>query len=109
MSQLLRVAIDGNICSGKSTCLELLKKMGYSTYIDRSFRTPKVLGGCDRKTLDYHLKLLTNYSGIPSDHPKIAFYEGSPYTLKLLYPLTMKETTDVSVSTSTSAPCALGI
>ena len=91
---LIRVSIDGNICSGKTTCLELLKKFGYQTYTDTSFRTPKLQSGgcCDRNTLDYHLKLLESYSDPSKNNPKIVFYEGSPYALKSIYPVSIGET-----------------
>lgn len=78
-----RIAIEGNICSGKTHYLKMLESDGYLTHhIEQSELTNKYTCDYQRYSLAYYLNQLYTYTTFPYNKQELHFYESSPYSLK---------------------------
>lgn len=86
---MVRISIEGNVCTGKTRCLQMLKEKGYDVYFEDSVKntelTRKYWSDEKRYAFGYYMDRVYNYSKMTPPDDGIHIYEGSPYTLTNIY------------------------
>ena len=86
---MAKVAIDGNIGSGKTHYLRLLEKEGFHVNHENvkawGSWLDKYNGDMKRYSLGFQLKILHDQANLPYKSDQVNIYERSPYTLKNVF------------------------